>query len=519
MHPRVSNADTPSQIAAAMLSVAIHHQSFASTSPCALNHGRRSTQLPGKSPVVILLLILLIAQTGCSVLRHYPKTFRPARFSAENGNIEQALFYLEPKTRSGLDRLCYLLESGTLLHTTGKWEESIETFAAAEEVMKEAESKALISVSDIGSQFGSLLVNEKVIPYQGESFEKILVHTFQALNYYMTGRLEDARVEIRQAYAVQKHEQEKHHKDLYELEQTAQTKNLDTDTIWKTVLDQYEDQTAVAARTANAYLNAFTYYLSALVYKANKEPNDAYIDLKTMHLLRPEFPYAHPQLIELATASGFWEDVPGWEQKFNLSRNDIPEDSAELVVIYACGWAPEKYQIKIPIPIPYDRRLYLVPIAFPKYRLLDSPIHHLTVLDNQAPLGSTAILFDTDATAVRNLRDKLLRLAIKQALRAAIKTAEQKYAHDRSGLAASLTVGIFNYLVEQADLRSWLSLPKNIQVAHFYLPCGEHDFALQFISPQGRIFSQNNVSMTLRAEKIHVLLVRTFGNQYFIQQF
>jgi len=76
-----------------------------------------------------------------------------------------------------------------------------------------------------------------------------------------------------------------------------------------------------------------------------------------------------------------------------------------------------------------------------------------------------------------------------------------------------------NYLIEQADLRSWLSLPKNIQVAHFYLPCGEHNFALQFIAPEGRNIFQDNITMTLRAEKIHVLLVRTFGDQYFIQQF
>ena len=138
MHPRISSMGTPSQISPAILPVAIHQQSFASTTQCALNRGRRSTQRPGKSPVVILLLILLIAQTGCSVLRHYPKTFRPARFSAENGNIEQALLYLEPKTQSGLDRLCYLLESGTLLHTTGRWQESIETFGGFyAEVLKE----------------------------------------------------------------------------------------------------------------------------------------------------------------------------------------------------------------------------------------------------------------------------------------------------------------------------------------------------------------------------------------------
>lgn len=501
-----------------MLSGAIHSQSSLFIRGRISRCRGGNAQRPEKSPAIILLLILLLVLSGCSVLRNYPRTFRPARVSVENGNIEQAVRYLQPKTRSRLDRLCYLLEDGTLLHTTGKWQESIETFDSAEQVMKDSERKALISVSDIGSQFGSLLVNEKVIPYQGESFEKTLLHTFQALNYYMTGRLEDSRVEIRQAYAVQRREQERHNKELRELEQAAQTKNLDTDTIWKTVLDQYEDQAAVAARTANAYLNAFTYYLSALVYKANKEPNDAYIDLKTVYLLRPEFPYAHPQLIELAAASGFWEDVSDWEQKFNLSRNDVPQTGAELVVIYACGWAPEKYEIKIPIPIPYNRRFYLIPIAFPKYRLLPSPIQHLTVLDDHYAVGSTAILFDTDATAVRYLRGKLLRLAIKQALRAAIKTAEQKYAYDRAGLAASLTVGIVNYLIEQADLRSWLSLPKNIQVAHFYLPSGPHSFTLQFISPQGRNLFQNNVSMTLRPGQIHFLLVRTFGTQYFIQQ-
>jgi hypothetical protein len=502
-----------------MLSGALYHHYLISASRVAAAKARCRLQLRQKSTAVLLLLVLLLAGSGCSFLQNYPRNFRPARFSVENGNPEQAVRYLQPKTGTRLDRLCYLLEIGTLFHAMGMWQESIETFGDAENVMEQAEQKAVISVSDIGSQFGSLLVNEKVIPYQGESFEKILLHTYQALNYYMTGRLDDSRVEIRQAYAVQQEEQEKHSKDLRELEQAAQTENLDTDTIWKTVLDHYEDQAAIAARTANVYQNAFTYYLSALVYKANKEPNDAYIDLKTVHLLRPDFPYAHPQLIELAMASGLWEDVPTWERKFDLSRNDIPRSGSELVVIYTCGWAPEKEEIKIAIPIPYERNIYLVPIAFPKYRVLESPIDHLEVLDKRGFLGATALLFDTEAAAVRYLRDKILRLAIKQALRAAIKIAEQKYAYDQAGMAASLAVGVANYLIEQADLRSWLSLPKNIQVAHFYLPSGDHDFTLQFVSPQGTVLFQDNVTVTLRREKIHVLLIRTFGTQHFVHYY
>lgn len=471
-----------------------------------------------------LFLILLIALfiSSCSLLTHYPNQFSPARVLINQGNLEAAYQTVSSRAKeSNLDKLCYQLEAGAISHTEGNYGRSISDFFAAQDTVKSAENKASISVSDVGAELGSLLVNEKTIPYQCESYEKIMLYTYQALNYAMEGKVEDARVEILKAYQKQEQEKRKHEKELADLENAALSNGLNRDSLWGAVHQNYADQSQIAALESSVYQNAFSYYLSAMIYKAYGEFNDAYIDMKHCYSLRPEFESAHYQLIELARKSGFADEAESWGQKFNISPNNVPssKNASEVIVIYQCGWAPVKRQIKFPIPIIMNRREVVpVTIAFPKYQPIPSPIEYLTISDEKLNYGRTQTIFNTDAAAIRYLDDKMLRLVIKQALRATFKGYLEHKAYRESGVPAELAVSALNYFTEQADLRSWLTLPKNIQVAHFYLKPGLYNFSLQFIDNFGG--SRNNIPVTvdLKQNQMHFINVRTFSAAPYIKQ-
>ena len=96
-----------------------------------------------------------------------------------------------------------------ILHTRGRPEESNAVFDEAERVIRHHEEKAVLSLSKGSAQVGSLLVNEKTLPYRGEPFEKVLVNTYKAANYLLLHDYEGARVEIRRSFARQKENERK----------------------------------------------------------------------------------------------------------------------------------------------------------------------------------------------------------------------------------------------------------------------------------------------------------------------
>ena len=54
-----------------------------------------------------------------------------------------------------------------------------------------------------------------------------------------------------------------------------------------------------------------------------------------------------------------------------------------------------------------------------------------------------------------------------------------------AGLLTQVAFAVYTEVSEQADLRSWLTLPRNLQVLEVSLPAGSHDLALSIRSQAG----------------------------------
>ncbi|MDR3173753.1 MAG: hypothetical protein LBU19_05855, partial [Treponema sp.] len=90
----------------------------------------------------------------------------------------------------GGDTILYYLDKGMLTHYAGLYEESSGLLQAGDRAIEEA-AKSILQTA------GTYLLNDTVQDYPGEDYEDIYVNSFNALNYYHRGDLEEALVEIR----------------------------------------------------------------------------------------------------------------------------------------------------------------------------------------------------------------------------------------------------------------------------------------------------------------------------------
>jgi len=209
----------------------------------------------------------------------------------------------------------------------------------------------------------------------------------------------------------------------------------------------------------------------------------------------------------MAKLSGLPDAVPRTIRPNRLPRFIDRSREGELLVIFECGMAPRKQQISIYLPIP---RVGIVPLAFPRYECVPARIQCAALYDPGGKrLGRTYVLTDLEAIAFRNLKDRMPILLIKQAIRASAKGAMAKTAADQGGVLGAVLSNTYNVLTEQADLRSWLTLPKNIQVARLPLPAGRNDLRLAFLDDTGRARQEVPVSVDVRPGRISLLNTRT----------
>jgi hypothetical protein len=112
--------------------------------------------------------------------------------------------------------------------------------------------------------------------------------------------------------------------------------------------------------------------------------------------------------------------------------------------------------------------------------------------------GRTNLMEDITAIAMRNLDDRILRITAKAVARAAVKklialTVEKKAEKEGGVLAGMIAGGVANavaFATEQADKRSWRTLPDEIQVARIGIPPGAYDLQVKYIARNGSVIDQ-----------------------------
>lgn len=429
---------------------------------------------------LITSLTLLSIISGCaasSTFSAYPLQIQPLINSLSNHTTIDLKPYLADERKSN-DRILYNMERGRYAQVVGDSDVSMADFKASINKIGENDQKALFSASAFGATVAATAVNDNAIPYEGEGYERVLLHHYQALNYLKIKDLDGAGVEVRRANAEQYDSLKRFEKEIEAAQEEAQNKSINPNS--SRIGSQYAQMDELAGKVKNSFQNAYTFYVSGFIYELLQQPNDAYIDYKKALEIYPENSYLQKDVLRLAAELVMRDDLDDLSQRFPLqskrSINENRTDTGELLVLFEDGFVPQKQEIKIPLPV---GKAGIVAIAFPIYQEKLSSQVPLRIFNNRELIGSTEPICDVRALAVKALKEKVPAIATRQIIRAIAKGASAAEAKKQMGDLGQLATIVWNLVSENADLRSWLTLPANVQILRATVPAGRYTLSLQ----------------------------------------
>lgn len=449
------------------------------------------------------VVTLLSGCAGSSLFVAYPQQVRPMIEKVKNNLPTDLATCDECK---GNDSILYSMERGRLSQIVGQTDLSMQYFKAAIDRIQANEQKATISATSVGANVGAVAVNDNAIPYAGDGYEKVMLHHYQGLNYLANNDIEGAGVEFRRANREQEELLKRFENEVEEAQKKAEQQG---GAGAKAIEARYAQMDEVAGKVKNSFQNAYSFYLSGVLYELLKQPNDAYIDYKKALEIYPENTYLQKDVIRLAASLKMREDLEELTRRFNLTPV-VPatrgENNGEIIVLFDDGFVPAKEEVKIPLLIP---RVGIIALAFPVYNATWSAQVPLQLTDNNQVIGSTEPICDFRSLAVKSLKEKVPAMTVRQIARAISKGATAKAAKDQGGPMGELLGSIWNLVSENADLRSWLTLPSNSQIMRASVPAGSHELVFR----QDGVVENTNVVVPANG-KVIVHVVRTSTRFY-----
>lgn len=368
------------------------------------------------------------------------------------------------------NQLLYFLNKGTVLFMNNQPQESNKYFQQADYFIEDYQK-------NIGLKAASFLTNPSIQTYEGENFEKVMVHYYTTLNYLQQGLLDQALVECKRMQL-----------------------KLDK------ITDYYKGK--------NKYKNdAFVHLLTGIVYDAQKDFNNAFIAYRNAYKIYNE-EYATnlntsvPQqlkedLIRTALLTGFTEEARQYKNEFNLNHLTLEnfKNTSSLVCFWNNGFGPIKDQWSINFSITQGANgwvnfvnhdlglnfpfyagndsksinsLKVIRVAFPRYISREPVYENATLtIDSLGIQQKLELVQNIDKIAYVSLQDRMLKELSEALLRLAVKqVAAAQLRKENDALGSALSV--VNAISEQADTRNWQTLPNTINYTRVTLPAGLH---------------------------------------------
>lgn len=473
-----------------------------------------------KALIIGLSALSGILLNGCattSVFSSYTKHAKNYKACIECGCPTECLEAQKEKHDSD-DKILYYEESGRVSYLAGEIEESKKYFEAAATSIDEEWAKPDATLSELA---GSALTNDNAIAYRGKSYEKILIHTYQSLNYWEQGDLEGAAVEARRASNEQVMALDNHQKELIQAEEAAKKNSIDLENQQAGINKWCEAMPEVSPSIKNSFQNALTYYLSGVLWEIYGEPDNALVAYKQAFDIYPSNTYTAKNILRIAEQLGIHDDVEYIKQYYpNLDPHHLTSEKGRIVVIYEDGFVPEKQELNIPIILPRLESLsslkcvgiQLQNIAVPYYsKHHRSCVCPLNVGSCNTCWGKTQTICDIRSMAIKDLQEEMNPIIVRQIVRLVAKYALSIQCGKASPLLG-IACGIYNVMSERADLRSWSTLPEEIQIADFWVPEGDYPLILNPYDLECSQFTAH-----VKADKVTLVRVIRAGSSYYVK--
>lgn len=408
-----------------------------------------------------LLLAGCANLTAGNLFSHYSAQNNALYQSVAAGQYQQATQLL-PDYVAGdvLDNL----EKGRVYFLNQQYVESQQSLSVADQVVKQQQDRAIISISNTATSVGSLAVNDNLNEYEPADYELGFLHLYLGLNYVRNNDLDGALVEMRRANQVQEEAKKRLEQELTRAEQDMRAQGLSPNL--GSVLAQYPD----AGKSLRAVQNGYLFYLSALLYEADNDLNSAYVDYRRALAVAPNNSAVIDGTLRVATRLGMQQDLKLLKQQYGEPKR-LASSQARVIVIEEQGIVQPKQEWRLSLPL-YDSRgnAALYSLALPHYAQSVTPSSASFTLNgvSMQPMPVT----DVNLMATQALSEQMPTLVLRQALRVVAKDQLRKEA-TREEDVANLVFNIWNTLTEQPDTRSWLTLPAAVNTVTQVVNAGE----------------------------------------------
>jgi hypothetical protein len=411
---------------------------------------------------------LVLCLSGCAAVRSYDTELNSTLVQASGGNVDGAIRILESNNRLPDKDLLYYLELGMLQRLGSRYQESQKAWIAANQRIQIQEHSMLANASTLVRGTSSYLVNDKLRPYAGHDYEKVLLLTYIALNHLAKGEYENARVAIKQTHELEAVIAEQRSKEIAEVEEDAKKRGARTSfrELNGYPVETIENPEVNALR--NSYQSALSHYLAGFIYESLGEPSLAAPGYRLANELQPG-----TALLE--------EALRGLDQ-----RVAAPDDGkTDVLFLIASGTAPALQSRQFHMFVPVHDKVVLLPVAFPVMPATWSSRQPIGLAVDDGPPLAVAPITSIDLMARRQLKDDMpgimLRATIRVAASAMLQYQAQR-AGDKQHAAASEVAAIVvmagSAVFASADDRTWRTLPSEISIARARVPAGVHTVTL-----------------------------------------
>jgi len=445
------------------------------------------------------LAVVIILTSGCSSVIDARKQKKPYMDDYYSGSVTRVAAELSEKSDDRADtgdELMWLLDAGTANYTAEQYQKSLQLFEKSESLIQEFDARAVVNARGVGAEIGSTITNANALPYRGMYLDRIMLHSYKALNYFAINDTSGAHVELRRMREAQQQVVRKFDDELRASEQEIQEYNLqnqqksrslgnkNTTVPFSTIIknpvvnEAYTVSEAKSNKLYGSLGNPFVSYFSAMGYLMENNYGEALVDFRNLYKMIPNNKLIQRDYVTAAKRIG--SEIPVEIEL--IEPFAYPLNNKIVYVVLFNGRAPALKQEKFQLILPY---VGYTGIAFPRYEYFSPQLQGLDIaykLNNQQESVKTEQIANFDAIMSQEYHNKLpamvTRLVVstlaKELASYAIVQAARRSNQSNNGaeLGALVLTGMFKYLFNTADTRGWETLPKEVQVTHFPVPDG-----------------------------------------------
>ena len=419
-------------------------------------------------------LLIISLMVGCGGYK-----FQEVGIALETGKPEDAYTYLQKHAPKNPD-IPYQFELGLVAHYANHFTESSAALDIAGDIAEDRYTKS------VSKELGSLVTSDKLRPYSATEYERLLSHYYRVLNYVYLNRLDGALVECRRATALINY--------------------------FKGEDEKYD-----------FFGTGFLAYLSGMLFEATGEWNDALISYKqaaeyyqnaakkTGVEMPPDIGNV---LVRLTRKLGFTDEFARYQNQYGKPP-EHPENYGELILFYESGYVPSKGQGTLMFPIlkkddVEDEKFvptligreglvfedveleYLLRVAIPTIGSHRSRLAGIKITVGKDHQKTGILVEDVENIAIETFNAQRPIILIRTLGRALLKYLGARKARKENEVFGAL-VNLAGVLTEQADTRSWQTLPNQIFMVRMPLPAGTHTLNLSFLDVNGQVRGNQSV--------------------------